>query len=65
MKYPRCEQKRHDCFGCDENGCCVVLRDTKFETIRGKKYKCPFYKTVLQAGTSADAIKEGDYKDDE
>jgi len=65
MKYKRCEQKRHDCFGCDSNGCCVVLNDTTFKKRNGRTYKCPFYKTVLQAGTNAEVIKAGDFREED
>lgn len=36
---PKCDQKRHDCLMCDENGCCISLTNTKFF-----HKKCPFYK---------------------
>ena len=65
MKYTRCEQHRHDCFACDENGFCVALRDTKFKDFHGRTKKCPFFKTVMQAGINAEIIKQGDYKNED
>lgn len=64
MKYYRCSQKRHDCFACNGNGCCVVLNNTEFKTRKGKTYTCPFYKKVEQAGINAEQIIEGDFQDD-
>ena len=43
----KCEQKRHDCYSCDENGRCHALNNTHFER-DGYTYKCPFFKTRLQ-----------------
>lgn len=64
MKYPKCQQNRHDCFGCNENGRCVVLNNTEFKTRKNKTYTCPFYKSVMQAGITAEQIIEGDFQDD-
>lgn len=65
MKYKRCEQNRHDCFGCDCDGKCVVLNNTIFKRRNGTTYKCPFYKTVMQAGTNAETLKETDVYDED
>ena len=42
--YKKCKQRLHDCFACDENGYCQVLKNTDFKRRNGKTYKCPFYK---------------------
>lgn len=48
--YTRCEQRRFDCFSCDETGHCHCLSDTKFKKPNGQTYKCPFFKTKTQVG---------------
>lgn len=48
--YPKCEQRRHDCFSCDETGHCHCLNNTTFRRRNGKTYKCPFYKTKAEVG---------------
>ena len=48
-KLRKCEQRRHDCFACNETGHCEILKDTHFERF-GKTYKCPFYKTRAEVG---------------
>ena len=50
MIYPKCEQRRHDCFSCDETGHCHCLNSTKFQKPNGKTYKCPFYKPAKDVG---------------
>jgi hypothetical protein len=50
MIYPKCEQRRHDCFSCDETGHCHCLNNTKFQRGRGRPYKCPFYKSRKDVG---------------
>ena len=56
MIFPKCEQRRHDCFSCDESGHCHCLSDTKFKRRNGKTYKCPFYKPRTEV--AEDLIKE-------
>ena len=65
MKYRRCEQKRHDCFGCHQ-GRCLVLNDTHFVKLNGKQYKCPFYKPRNSAPiTTAQLLAEESRIDDD
>lgn len=48
--FPKCEQRRHDCFSCDETGHCHCLSNTIFRRRNGKTYRCPFYKTKVEVG---------------
>ena len=50
MIFPKCEQRRRDCFSCDETWHCHCLSDTKFKKRNGKTYKCPFYKPRTEVG---------------
>ena len=38
--FPKCSQKRFDCFACMSDGRCYALDNTRF---KGNKV-CPFYK---------------------
>lgn len=58
MIYPKCEQRRHDCFSCDETGHCHCLNNTQFKKANGKTYKCPFYKSRSEIGEDLINIKE-------
>ena len=58
MIFPKCEQRRHDCFSCDETGHCHCLSSTKFQRRDGKTYKCPFYKTKVEVGEDLIHIKD-------
>ena len=62
MIYPKCEQRRHDCFSCDETGHCHCLNDTKFYRQDGKKYKCPFYKA--RTDVDMNLVKEAEDESD-
>ena len=63
MKFKRCEQKRHDCFGCTSSGGCKVLNDTTFKDDEGKTYKCPFYKRRTEVGYDTDRYATNDTED--
>ena len=57
IKFPKCSQKRRECFACNKEGKCKILTDTSFRR-NGKRYPCPFYKSLLEKEMCENDIEE-------